>query len=193
MKIDRNSWHYKLWENWHNRHNPYCLPDSTTLCTYFWEVVAATAGFVISKGLLAFALTVYALLSPLIALVGILCHRKPNHWNALTWKKGRPFSLGRSRFYTLQVVWLVLLCWLAKQMFTESIDQTSSLGVAWLIVAFAFGLLFQIIAPCSIDRKDKKSKEKSSEPSLLSSYIQAKKDRVCPIIQFVDSKESSDD
>jgi len=76
------------------------------------------------------------------------------------------------------------------------VDNTAPLYsfiLAWLCFVGSYTMLFQLTAPVSISRKEDRLEEEPSEPSLLASYIQAKKDRVCPIIEFVNTTESSND
>ncbi len=162
MVIDRNSWHYKLWNfycnlkysivDWHEKEN-------TNLCTYMKGIF-----IYLPITLLIYAL-VYSfggLVFPLIIFIGLLIGIRPSGF--YHFEDYSPIVIKGYRLYPIQFIILllpvaILLLWNLK----IGLIIIASLVVLGLIV---FGLI------------------KLKSLSIFKNYFTAKKRGICPIIEF---------
>lgn len=131
MKLNRNSWHYKIWANSFDTWNP--APTSTDLCRYchriFWQLFGyALVGCVI------------LLMAAVVLFMGYLLI-----WKALIPHVGTTLLIGGGIVVAGVIVWLYC---------------------RWL-----------------------NGKRQNSQPkTLVGQYLQANKDKVCPLVEFDDEE-----
>ena len=160
MNISKKSWHYKLVTN------SVFIP-SKSLCSYFWQVFLVLAFYVLVTGIpLGFlAIVAYFPGYDLLAAMGLV--EKGNH-AALAW------------YFKPLVSVVGLLCF------------SIILGVAVLVLYYPLiGVLFILQwVKRMLEVKLNLSESKEKDPkTLVGKFIKAKKEKVCPVINFVEEKE----
>jgi hypothetical protein len=179
MIVSKNSWHYKLNTS---KATMQWIKDSVrynriSLCQYFWLTVASL--LIATIGVIGIIAIICLVISALFALVVL------------------PFAV------LLNASWLYFTGDLLYNAFTakEDIDFGAIMLFVWGFIAILVCSLM-----CKHDEMDfapewvvnlwqkitkHKTKEhtfeeKVKEPSLLASFIKAKKEKVCPLIEFKD-------
>lgn len=173
MKISTDSWHYKMictmWE--FDRWNP----PPKSLCPYFWTVVGSTLVF------------------PLWRLV---MAAKDIHFDMPKPSWSLP-SMSHSRRVTIARTAGVVLC-VGFGIYDIYIGSYILAGVMFgfaVYNALPSGFLGELIKSHRKEKafKPRKYKEpkikKPKEPNLFWEYIKARKQKVCPLIEYVDPDE----
>jgi hypothetical protein len=132
VKIDRASWHYRVWRASWNKEGRFAGPDATDLCHYFWRIV--------------FYLIFCAAVS--LAIIGAF---------------GAGIYFGFIKTY---VGWVVA--------------ATIALGVG---LAYSSKLLHRKWRIWRMKRP-RRAPKPPREPGIVLLYLKAKKQRVCPMIEF---------
>ncbi|UJJ22089.1 hypothetical protein [Erwinia phage Virsaitis27] len=160
MQIDRNSWHFKL--NKFYSGNEWKIP--TSLCPYFWK-------------------TAFFTLFAFIKAVGVA---------SLAWMLGNGLT-----------VWLLGVVGITTGSVVTAISSVfvgliliAAIGAVCFGIAFGVHWLTEWVKDYLEERKYQKEKERREsgippkEPSLMMSFIKAKKSKFCPSIEFVDAEKS---
>lgn len=157
MKVNKNSWHYKLMDSWdYSVINRLDCGFNVTLCQYFWNVVGAilqSIGFVILCGVVV-AMGLVVLFGTVIAPINFF----------LTGFFGVP-ELGPNG---VSFVCLVLF-WVALPIIA---------GVEEYMRGNIKGI------PDWMRSTSKEIVKKEKKPNLAWEYIKAKKAKICPLIQL---------
>jgi hypothetical protein len=197
MKIDKNSWHYKVWED--SFENPYRVPRSTSLCPYFWRVVGALA-WVPARLVLLFLF--WSIAWPVITVVLFSIGFRP----ITDFSKGcdenskwKPLRVWKIQFYPAHVMFVagsayfwhgLLSSIVAHGGFKSEFEFFMALGFVLLLTGLLGSLVF---AASYIDPTHKLvplTSTPEAEP-LVISFLRAKKENICPLLEFVSSDETS--
>lgn len=154
MKINKNSWHYKLVDHFdHDVVRELIYKKNVTLCQYFWSVVGALikAGIVVAGA------------AVVVALVGVL-------------------------LYGLFCALMFLLIPFTGAFMNYKVYDVGLMTVAFITLGSTF---LGVMAACNGDMevvpdwmKSNTTEQEDKQPSLLWSWIKAKKDKVCPLIKL---------
>lgn len=145
MKINTNSWHYKIAEDFGT--NSWKSP-SENFCAYFWQVVLGTIAVILicAGGLVLFCASCYTVFCTLLIPI----------YHVFT-----NFNLIDS---------LYLLCWaLALEIIIRK-----NIPITWKLHDILYYAPWHNL------------KAKDMEPNILVEYLKAKKQKICPIIEFVE-------
>ncbi|QYN80546.1 hypothetical protein [Kosakonia phage Kc304] len=160
MQIKRDSWHYKLNMFYSNRE--WNIP--TSLCPYFWK----TAFF-----------TLFAFIKASAVCIVAWCMG-----NSLTvWLLSKIGVVLSSTVVAVPSVFVGLI-------------MIATIGAVCFGIAFGAHWLTEWVKDYLEERKYQKEKERREsgippkEPSLMMSFIKAKKSKFCPSIEFVDAEKS---
>ncbi len=180
MKINRGSWHYRLW-TFYFRQLGIDIPKQISLCRYFWEMVWTVCVrlpfMVVGAIIMGVVWLVATLLAPLF---GYLPKRE-----LLEYKE---YGLPKVRGHKLLPIYPVLaglLVWWSYVAIPESANKPLHElegGAAWY-KAFLFGVAAVSVSGLFVWAKTKI--EESESWRLLQAFLKAKKERVCPILEFV--------
>ena len=170
MKISKNSWHYRL-QHW-------VFKDGVgkNLCQYTWMMLASLIMTLILGLIVGVA-------SPFIALIWFL-----------NWMFEKTYGSRFGKYFVVYdkyllllingVVALVFIDALAGNMFYTSTETFASAYIGSFVAAFT--LLFFMNTIIIVAAKET-NKPKNYEPDdLIGGWIKAKKEKVCPLINFVD-------
>jgi hypothetical protein len=198
MKVNKNSWHYKLWAA--RYFNVYSIPSNVSLCSYFWAVAFEAACIPLSYILRVLAKTALFASLPFLAVLALLFGYLPTSFDVFSWSHYKPFRVGPFRFYPSHVLFsfvsvrfFMLLCAdIASS--KEPVPLAAVIGLFgfWLALTILFWHLVSSIGEISVYVDPYKGTVKPKQPSLLTEYIKAKKAKVCPLVEFVDSEEPND-
>ncbi|MBI5077170.1 hypothetical protein HZB94_02210 [Candidatus Falkowbacteria bacterium] len=183
MTISKNSALYKYTYLW------YRPPENnqTNLCQFFWRFILAISVFPISAGIL-FALAIFfSIIFELIAV--IFCGYyfpptvpfiNPEDYRRISW-------LPKIKGYHILPIYPIILsgcgflCW--QYPVALEVIGLIALMVLFILLGIAiialFGRCFSFV-------------KKSSAYQLTAAYIKAKKERVCPIITFIDGQTAAE-
>lgn len=156
MKVNKNSWHYKLMDYWdYEVIDQLLYGNNVTLCQYFWNVVGAILQSVAFAAMIVVAIAVFVFLAFAIIIAPI------NY--LLTAYFGVPELMEGLGVVTIFIFWVLLP--LAGGI--EEYMRGNIKGIPdWMR-----------LVPKEIVKKEKK-------PNLAWEYIKAKKRKVCPLIQL---------
>jgi len=157
MRIDTNSWHYKM-----NKGN--YVEVAKSLCPYFWSTVASVL--------------IFSWLSYLISLI------ENQHWSAPEINTGVFKFLEKHSEYLRASLSVGLAGYGAIAFFIFGQGgglMPLGMGISLLIFQKYAGKLFRATA-----RTTYKVPEKNKEPSIMKEFVKAKHKSVCPMLEFVD-------
>ena len=164
MRIDTNSWHYKM-----NKENYVEVPKS--LCPYFWATVLSVS---------------------VLSWLGYLFNLIENqHWSVPQINTGVFKFLEKHSAYLRASLSIGLAGYGAYTYFiTGSTAGIFSMGVGGGLLLFQkyADKIFKATA-----RTTYKVPEKNKEPSIMKEFVKAKHKSVCPLIEFVDVQKEDFD
>lgn len=187
MEINRNSWHYKLWE-WSHREGGGYVPAQTNLCSYVRRLV-------IGVPLLTFAFVVFILLAALIIVIpanlGLLPFgyyaRHPiiedlNEQHRPTVGRYQGLKIGSFRLLPWHVIAPVLLVPLGRWNY-GIISHRAFHGFAGALFIMELLVLFMglLVGGSTLYQK-------TGTGTLIREYVDAKTKGVCLLITFKDDE-----
>lgn len=156
MKVNKNSWHYKLMDYWDYKVIDQLLyGNNVTLCQYFWNVVGA----ILQSG--GFAIMIVVAIALFLALFFGIVIAPINY--LLTAYFGVPELMEGLGVVTIFIFWVFL-------------------PLAGGIEEYLRGNIKGI--PDWMRSTSKEIVKKEKKPNLAWEYIKAKKRKVCPLIQL---------
>lgn len=175
ITINKNSWHYKKYS-----HCDGTYLRSTSLCSYFKVLAGALFLDILALAIMPFALLVGArpIFNPYTCSVNYTSY------------KGLPLVPRKVYLYPIHAVlaifWYYILGFIIC---TNNPSIYGDLGV-FTFVLFMLGLPFSLLNPSnpfeSSEPKPKTEVEEDSRFFLLIKYFEAKKNKVCPLVEFKD-------
>lgn len=181
MQINKNSWHYKVY-GWTYEHS-FCIPERTNLCQYVQRIVLGSVGICLRFAFLSVAnivaLIFYVILMPFALFFGYL----PTLFSQ---KHGEIFTP-----YSGLKIW-------GAEFYPYHLLPAGGIVLAEMILAHDYGLKYIVISQASIvaaiitllvglyyydDFK------KIEAVSLAKKYFSAKKQGICPLVEFTEGKK----
>lgn len=176
MKINKNSWHYKVVRFTYSG----SIEDNCKdLCTYMRRLLLVAP-------LYAFLLVIfYAFLAliviPIMTLCGLIMGIRPTRFEPAfdNYVSYSGLPIGSFRLYPWHLI--------APSFFIIfNVLGFHRLGAMWSVPAL---MQFMIVAiPLFFLRKPNKKDKAPKQPSLLRAWFTAKKEKVCPIIEYTDGE-----
>ncbi len=156
MKISKNSWHYKMLKQGAFGCFNHYKP-SNSLCLYFWQVAFQIGALFLWLPLMGFLFVSVFAVGPLLLVA--------------TW-----FLAGE----------LLTSHEAMMQILPEMLAPLIAAGVIGLILYAAAIVAFSCAGLSILSKKIRANQVVDSKPSLVIEYVKAKKQKICPILEFTD-------
>lgn len=188
MKISKTSWHYKIYNTMH------WSDETTNLCSYVQTVVGCIMGKLANWFGIAVMGVIWTCVSPFIAILVLLHGLVPTRWSIFEPKlrKYAPLRAFGLRMYPAHIltplcaIWIMSL-WYGLIPLVHWQESTIALSVLTFLTGVTCGAMCYLSYVAANDTlKDFPKEETKGAVGLLYEYAKAKKNRVCPLVTFVD-------
>jgi len=208
LKFKTDTWHFKAYSFWHCKVKESYVPTRTNLCSYTYGVMLGCLAWSISRFFIGLAFCLYLCSWPLLAMVGLLCGWLPFKFDWDEWKSYKPFlTMFGEPIHLMQLVApTVTACLL---MLFVTILPVGEHFILQGLIFFTIGsipvllavLLMKLATVAIKDYKKThveiqlKKEENLEDPNLFIEMLRAKKQKICPIVEFHynNSKDDNDD